>query len=59
MQTIANTYIKYIDLILLENWSVQGLLDAKFSYSNKYELARIGDFLIKSRNVVNIEDDNP
>lgn len=57
MQVIANTYLKYIDLVLLENWSVQGLLDAKFNYSNKFEQARIGDFLIKSRNVVNIEDD--
>lgn len=56
MQATANTYLKYIDLILLENWSVQGLLDAKFNYSNKYEQARIGDFLIKSRNIVNIED---
>ena len=26
------------------------------NYSKKYEQARIGDFLIKSRNVVNIED---
>jgi len=57
MQEAANTYLKYIDLVLLENWSVQGLLDAKFNYSNKYEQARIGDFLIKSRNIVNIEDD--
>jgi restriction endonuclease S subunit len=57
MQATTNKYIKFIDLVLLENWSVQGLLDAKFNYSNKYEQARIGDFLIKSRNVVNIEDD--
>ncbi len=57
MQATANTYLKYIDLILLENWSVQGLLDAKFNYSNKYDQAKIGDFLIKSRNIVNIEDD--
>ncbi len=57
MQATANTYLKYIDLILLENWSVQGLIDAKFNYSNKYEQAKIGDFLIKSRNIVNIEDD--
>lgn len=57
MQAITKTYLKYIDLVLLENWSVQSLLDAKFNYSNKYELARIGDFLIKNRNVVNIEDD--
>lgn len=57
MQAAANTYLKHIDLIQLENWSVQGLLDSKFNYSNEYELARIGDFLIKSRNVINIEDD--
>lgn len=56
MQAIANTYLKYIDLVLLENWSVQGLLDAKFNYSNKFELTKIRDFLVKSRNVVNIED---
>src|ERR1035437_7126352 len=57
MQALANKFLKYIDLILLENWSVQGFLDSKFNYSNKYELARIGDFLTKSRNIVNIEDD--
>jgi type I restriction enzyme S subunit len=57
MQLVANTYLNYIDLIQLENWSVQSLLDAQFNYSNKYDLARIGDFLIKSRTVVNIEDD--
>jgi type I restriction enzyme, S subunit len=57
MQSIGNSYLKYIDLVLLENWSVQGLLDSKFNYSKKYDFARIGDFLIKSRNIVNIEDD--
>lgn len=56
MQTTVNTYLKYIDLVLLENWSVQGVLNAQFNYSKKYEQARIGDFLIKSRNIVNIED---
>ncbi len=56
MQSITNKYLKIIDLFLLENWSVQGLLDAKFNYSNKYKQARIGDFLIRSRNTVDIED---
>src|SRR6218665_1601270 len=56
MQAAANTYLKYIDLTILENWDVQGLLDAKFNCSDKYESARIGDFLIKSRHAVNIED---
>jgi len=54
---MANIYLKIIDFVQLENWSVQGLLDSKFNYSNKYEQARIGDFLIRSRNMVNIEDD--
>jgi type I restriction enzyme, S subunit len=57
MQTVNNAYLKYIDLVSLESWSVQGLLDAKFNYSNKYELSKIGDFLVRSREVVNIEDD--
>lgn len=57
MQSIANKYLKIIDLVQLENWSVQGLLDSKFNYSNIYEQARIGDFLIRSKNNVNIEDD--
>ena len=57
MQATANTYLKYIDLVLLENWSVQGVLNTQFNYSKKYEQARIGEFLIKSRNIVNIEDD--
>jgi type I restriction enzyme S subunit len=57
MQPIANKYLKIIDLVQLENWSVQGLLDAKFDYTNNYEQARIGDFLIRSRNIVDIEDD--
>nr|MBA3985367.1 restriction endonuclease subunit S [Flavobacteriales bacterium] len=56
MQATVNTYLKYIDLILLENWSVQSVLNTQFNYSKKYEQARIGDFLIKSRNIVNIED---
>lgn len=51
------SHIKFIDLTQLFNWSVQGLLDAKFSYSKNYELAKIGDFLIKSRQVVNVKDE--
>ena len=36
------TFLKFIDLTQLFNWSVQGLVDAKFSYSKKYDLAKIG-----------------
>lgn len=49
-------YLNLISLNLLESWSVQSLLDKKVAYNKKYELARIGDFLIKSRDIVTIED---
>lgn len=49
-------YLNLISLNLLESWSVQSLLDKKVAYNKKYELAKIGDFLIKSRDIVNIED---
>lgn len=57
MQIVINTHINFIDLIQLENWSVQALLDSKVNYSNRFELAKIGDFLIKNRNIENIDND--
>jgi type I restriction enzyme, S subunit len=57
MQAVVNTYLNFIELIQLENWSVQGLLESRVNYSNRFELAKIGEFLIKNRNIVNIEDD--
>lgn len=57
MQVAEKTYLNYIDLLRLDNWSVPGLLDATFNYSNQFPLSRIGDFLIKNRNVINIDDD--
>jgi len=56
MVATQKTYLNLISLNLLESWSVQSLLDKKVAYNKKYELARIGDFLIKSRDIVTIED---
>lgn len=56
MQVAEKTYLNYINLLRLDNWSVPGLLDATFNYSNQFPLSRIGDFLIKNRNVINIDD---
>lgn len=56
MVATQKTYLNLISLNLLESWSVQSLLDKKVTYNKKYELANIGDFLIKSRDIVNIED---
>ncbi len=57
MPVAEKIYLSYIDLLRLDNWSVPGLLDATFNYSNQFSLSRIGDFLIKNRNVINIDDD--
>ncbi|MBF6643580.1 restriction endonuclease subunit S [Chryseobacterium indologenes] len=57
MRVAEKTYLNYINLLRLDNWSVPGLLDATFNYSNQFPLSRIGDFLIKNRNVINIKDE--
>ena len=57
MQTVENIHINFINFLKLENWSVQALLESKVDYSNKFELAKIGQFLFKNRNIVNIEDE--
>lgn len=56
MVATQKTYLNLISLNLLESWSVQSLLDKKVAYNKKYQLAKIGDFLIKSRDIVTIED---
>jgi len=53
----VKTYINLINLTQLSNWSVRGLLDNKFNYSQKFEVAKIADFLVKSKEIVNINND--
>jgi restriction endonuclease S subunit len=45
-----------INLIQLENWSVQSLLEPKVNYSNRFNFAKISEFLIKNRSIINIEN---
>lgn len=55
MVIIKKTYLKSTSFQLLQNWSVQYLLESKFSYNEKFELVPIGSFLKKSRNKTKIE----
>lgn len=57
MKVIKKPYLKSTSFQLLQNWSVRYLLESRFSYNEKYDLAPIGSFLTKSRNKVSIEDD--
>jgi len=38
------------------NWSVAHLMESQFNYNKEYELVCIGDFLIRNRNRITIED---
>lgn len=52
----ATNYIQHTKFQLLENWSVQYLIESTFLYNPIYKLAKIGDFLVRSRNQVEIEN---
>lgn len=57
MQTASKSYLHFVPYSNLLNWSVQYMLDTKFSYSEKYPLVEIGTFLKRNKTVVDIEDD--
>jgi type I restriction enzyme S subunit len=57
MKVSEKTYLKSTSFQFLENWSVQYLLESKFSYNDKFELTPIGDFLKRNKTPIDIEDD--
>lgn len=57
MEVIEKTYLKSTSLQLLQNWSVQYLLESKFSYNKRFELTPIGLFLKRNKTPIDIEDD--
>lgn len=54
---LRRTYLNLVTLTLLEGWSVQGLLDKKVTYNKNFILARIGEFLKRSRRTVYVNND--
>ena len=46
-----------ISLPELTNWSVRYLLDFTFNYNEDFELASIGEFLTRNRNIIQVQDD--
>lgn len=57
MNTKQKTYLQSSSFQLLENWSVQYLLETKFSYNDSFKLVNIGAILSKSRQAIQIEDE--
>lgn len=56
MENNNNLSLKFISFVDLIDWSVQTLVNSNIKYSDQYQLAKIGLFLKKVRNHVNIED---
>lgn len=56
MEVIEKTYIKSTSFQLLQNWSVQYLLESKFSYNENFELTPIGEFLTRNKTPIDVED---
>ena len=57
MQATTKTYLNFVLFSDLINWSVQYMLDTKFSYADKYELVEIGEFLKRNKTAVDVEDE--
>ncbi len=47
-------FVSFNDLV---NWSVRYLRESRSRYKNTFSLIRIGDFLIRNRNIIEIQDD--
>ncbi|MEO9850320.1 MAG: restriction endonuclease subunit S [Reichenbachiella sp.] len=57
MKNPKASYLNSFRYSLLTNWSVRYLLETSFGFNDKYELAPIGKFLIRNKELVEIEDD--
>ncbi len=53
----AYQFLHFVQYAAIRNWSVQYMIDSDFGYSDKYSLVRIGSFLKRNRNVIDIDDD--
>lgn len=56
MQIIENTHLKFVDFTQLVSWSSYALLGKNLIYTQKYSFVRIGDFLKRNKEQVQIED---
>ncbi|MEX2566996.1 MAG: restriction endonuclease subunit S [Cyclobacteriaceae bacterium] len=50
------TYLQKFQFSNLQNWSVRYLFENAFSYNDQFELIAIGDFLIRNKEIIEIQD---
>jgi type I restriction enzyme S subunit len=56
MQTKGTIHLKFVDFTQLVSWSSYALLGKNLIYTQKYSFVRIGDFLKRNKEQVQIED---
>ncbi|AQG81208.1 restriction endonuclease subunit S [Spirosoma montaniterrae] len=55
--TTITSRIDFVSFNDLVNWSVRYLRENRSRYKNTFSLVRIGDFLTRNRNIIEIQDD--
>lgn len=56
MQTAGKAHLKFVDFTQLMSWSTYALLGKNLIYTQQYSFVRIGDFLKRNKEQVQIED---
>ena len=49
-------YLDFAQLVEIDSWSTYALLGKGMTYTQKYPFVKIGDFLIRNKTQVKIED---
>lgn len=57
MSTIKYNFLHFVNFKDIPNWSVQYAEEEDLGFTKKYPMARIGSFLKKSQDIVEIQDD--
>ena len=57
MSTKTFEYIHFVNYKDIPNWSVQYVVEENLGFTKKYPMAKIGSFLKKSKNQIEIQDD--
>ena len=57
MATITYKFLHFANLKDIPNWSVQYADEEDFGFTKKFPMARIGSFLVKSRDIIEVQDD--
>lgn len=57
MATVTYNFLHFANLKDIPNWSVQYADEEDLGFTKKFPMARIGSFLVKSRDIIEVQDD--